>query len=49
MLNANDRDDLERFVRKLAAEKSKRRPERPARTIEARVTTITPAEPLERT
>jgi len=48
-MNAKDRADLERFARKLAAEDAKARPKPPARTIEARVTTITPADPLERT
>ena len=48
-MNAKDRADLERFARKLAAEELKARPAPPARAGEARLVTVTPADPLERT
>jgi len=49
-MNAKDRADLERFARKLvAAEALRTKSAKPARTGEARVVTITPAEPLEQT
>lgn len=48
-MNAKDRADLDRFARKLAAEASKPRPGKPARTAEARVRTTTDADPLEQT
>jgi len=48
-MNAKDRDDLERFVRRAVAEELKARPAPPARAGEARLVTVTPADPLERT
>ena len=49
-MNAQDRVALEKFARALvAAEALRTKSEKPARTIEARVVTVTAAEPLERT
>lgn len=48
-MNAEDLNALRTFAERAAAEELKRRPAESASPREARVVTVTPADPLERT